>query len=262
MNVRILKKYKVKITGTTDIVPIMWKILLRENKRERSKKHFWCVGLTDDNRILYIELIALGTVNCAKINPSDVLELASIKLAVKLILVHNHPSETLIPSAADKDVTDELIQAAKLLKKEILDHIIISPTKYYSFAESNLLEILKQSLKYVLPYKLKAMGKAEGLIEGEVIGIKKGEKVGREKGKEEGLIEGEVIGIEKGREEGEEIGREKGKEEGLIEGRKEDKENRRKKEKEEMAKSLIQQKVEISIIAKVSGLSVEAIKQL
>ncbi len=175
MNVRISKKKKIKITGTADIVPIMWEILFRENKRERSKEHFWCVGLANDNRILYIELVALGAVNCAKVNPSDVLELASIKLAVKLILVHNHPSETLIPSAADKDMTDELIQAAKLLHKEILDHIIISTTDYYSFAGSNLLEILKQSLKYVLPCKLKAMGKADGLIEGEVIGIKKGE---------------------------------------------------------------------------------------
>ncbi|MCP4705302.1 MAG: DNA repair protein, partial [candidate division Zixibacteria bacterium] len=212
------KKHKVKITGTADIVPIMWEILFRENKRERSKDHFWCVGLANDNRILYIELVALGTVNCAKVNPSDVLELASIKLAVKLILVHNHPSEALIPSAADKDMTDELIQAAKLLHKEILDHIIISTTDYYSFVGNNLLEILKQSLKYVLPYELKAKGKKEG--------------------KKEGVIEGEVIGIEKG----ETIGR--------------------KKEKEEMAKSLIQQKVEISIIAKVSGLSIEAIKQL
>ncbi|MCP4761825.1 MAG: DNA repair protein [archaeon] len=173
----------------------MWEILLRENKRGRNKEHFWCIGLANDNHILYIELVALGTTNSAVINPSDVLELASIKMVVKLILVHNHPSGTLIPSAADKDVTDELIQAAKLLKREILDHIIISTTDYYSFADSNLLKLLRQSLKYVLPCKLKAMGKKEGLQEGE--------KIGREKGKEEGRKEGEEIGIRKGKEEGE-----------------------------------------------------------
>ncbi len=61
MNVRILKKHKVKITGTTDIVPIMWKILLRENKRGRNKEHFWCVGLANDNRILYISMFKFFT---------------------------------------------------------------------------------------------------------------------------------------------------------------------------------------------------------
>ncbi len=181
MNIRISKKHKIKVSGTTDIVSIMQEILLRENKRGRNKEHFWCVGLANDNRILYIELVALGTVNSAMVNPSEVLELASIKSAVKLILVHNHPSGTLIPTVEDKNITDRLIQAANLLNKEILDHIIISTNNFYSFASQGLFEELKQSKQFVLPYQLEEMGEKRG----KRIGLKEGKKIGLKEGKKE-----------------------------------------------------------------------------
>jgi DNA repair protein RadC len=165
MNVRISKKHKIQVNGVTDIVPIMQEILLRENRRGRNKEHFWCVGLANDHRILYIELVSLGTVNRTLVTPSEVLELAAIKLAVKLILVHNHPSGNLNPSPEDEDRTDEMIQAAKLLHKEILDHIIISPDDFYSFTKAGLMQKLRESKQYVLPYELEALGEKRGKIE-------------------------------------------------------------------------------------------------
>jgi len=165
MNVRMAKHQKIKVTGAADVVPIMWEILLREDKRGQNKEHFWCIGLANDHHILYIELVSLGSVNAAIVNPKEVMELASIKGAVNLILVHNHPSGTLTPSAEDKRITDRLIQAAKLLEREVLDHLIISPTDYYSFMESGLLEELRQSLTYVVPYELEDRGMRKKAIE-------------------------------------------------------------------------------------------------
>ncbi len=59
-----------------------------------------------------------------------------------------------------------MIQAARLLHKEILDHIIISTDDFYSFAESGLFEELEKSKKYVLPYLLEEKARREGLKDG------------------------------------------------------------------------------------------------
>jgi len=50
--------------------------------------------------------------------------------------MHNHPSESCEPSSADIQITKQLIDAGKLLKIDVLDHIIIAGNEYYSFQES------------------------------------------------------------------------------------------------------------------------------
>ena len=59
--------------------------------------------------------------------------------AVALIVAHNHPSGTLKPSQADKNITEKLQQAAKSLDIKVLDHLIITEKAYFSFADEGLL---------------------------------------------------------------------------------------------------------------------------
>ena len=59
--------------------------------------------------------------------------------AVSLILAHNHPSGTLVPSEADKEITNKLIDASKILDIKVLDHLIIAGDSYFSFADNKLL---------------------------------------------------------------------------------------------------------------------------
>jgi DNA repair protein RadC len=68
-----------------------------------------------------------------------ILSVALKTLASGLILAHNHPSGNLKPSEADKQITNKIRQAAKLLDIELLDHIIISSEGYYSFADDAIL---------------------------------------------------------------------------------------------------------------------------
>ena len=57
-----------------------------------------------------------------------------------MILVHNHPSGTLRPSEADKQLTLKIKAGADFLDIKILDHIIINPKgDYYSFADEGIL---------------------------------------------------------------------------------------------------------------------------
>jgi DNA repair protein RadC len=60
-------------------------------------------------------------------------------LASSIILAHNHPSGNLQPSNADKEITDKLKEAGKLLDINVLDHLIISHRGYYSFADDGLI---------------------------------------------------------------------------------------------------------------------------
>lgn len=57
-----------------------------------------------------------------------------------LILAHNHPSGTLKPSEADREITKKIVEAGRLLDIKVIDHIILSPTgDHYSFADSGIL---------------------------------------------------------------------------------------------------------------------------
>lgn len=139
MNVRLPKDQKIKIGSPHDIFPIMQKILMRENRLSRAKEHFWVMGLATDNKISYIELVALGSISSAVVNPLEVFNLAVSKKSPKIVLVHNHPSGNLEPSIEDKAVTDQIVEGGKTLTIEVLDHLIISEEGYFSFASEGLM---------------------------------------------------------------------------------------------------------------------------
>lgn len=155
MNIKLASTEKIKVYSAADLYPIMQRILLRESKTDRNREHFWTVSLDNANRILNIELVSMGTVNQTLVKPMEVLSIPLQKRAVKLILVHNHPSGELEPSDADKDRTDHLIQACLMMDVPVLDHMIITGQSYYSFKNSGLLAELEKSEKYVPPYILK-----------------------------------------------------------------------------------------------------------
>eukprot|EP01090_Pellita_catalonica_P019836 TRINITY_DN6863_c0_g1_i1.p1 TRINITY_DN6863_c0_g1~~TRINITY_DN6863_c0_g1_i1.p1 ORF type:complete len:130 (-),score=5.73 TRINITY_DN6863_c0_g1_i1:2-391(-) len=110
MDIKLTEQEKIKILNSDDIYGIMQKILLRESKIDQNREHFWVIGLANNNRILFIELISLGTINATLVEPMEVFSLALQKRAVKIILCHNHPSGELTPSENDKNLTDRLIQ--------------------------------------------------------------------------------------------------------------------------------------------------------
>jgi len=153
MDIKLTDAEKIKILNSDDLYGIMQKILLRENKIDRDREHFWVIGLANNYRILFVELISLGTVNQTFAEPMEVFSLALQKRAVNIILCHNHPSGELKPSEADMDITDRLIQVGRIVKTKVLDHLIISEKSYLSFDDVGYMETLKYSTKYVPGYE-------------------------------------------------------------------------------------------------------------
>ena len=149
MNVKLSDSEKIKILNSDDIFGIMQRVLLRENKIDQNREHFWILGLSTTNRILFIELISKGTVNKTLVEPMEVFSFALQKRAVKIALCHNHPSGELTPSESDKEITDKLIQVGVIVNTHIEDHLIISTKSYLSFKDIGLLEVLQKSDRFV-----------------------------------------------------------------------------------------------------------------
>ncbi|WP_127141863.1 JAB domain-containing protein [Flagellimonas marinaquae] len=145
MNVRLTKEQKIKVLNSADIYAIMQQVLLRENKIRRNQEHFWVVGLNQNNKILFVELIGLGASNRVNADPPDVFRMAIYKLASKLILVHNHPSGSHEVTDADLNFTDHMLKVGKLIHVEVLDHLVITETSYTSFEDRGIMNQLRKS---------------------------------------------------------------------------------------------------------------------
>ena len=151
MNVRLSSSQKkIAVLNSTDIFTIMRDILMRENKIRRNQEHFWVIGLNAASKILFIELVSLGATNRVEVKPAEVFRIAIYKSAIRMILVHNHPSGSIRVSEADRDLTDRMIKSGDMLAIEVLDHLVITENAYISFADKDILRELKQSGRYEL----------------------------------------------------------------------------------------------------------------
>lgn len=81
-------------------------------------------------RLVHDEVISVGTVSANLVHPREVFRPAVEHGAAAVILAHNHPSGVAKPSAADEAVTRQLVEAGRVLGIHVLDHVIITPTKF------------------------------------------------------------------------------------------------------------------------------------
>ena len=140
-----IKDYpKEAITTPESITNIMQAILEREDEIDKDKEHFWSIGLDTRNKIKYIELVSLGTLNASLIHPRETFRLAVMKGVASIIVCHNHPSGELTPSEDDLAITQRLIKSGEILSISLIDHLIIAKKKagykqYYSWKEEGLI---------------------------------------------------------------------------------------------------------------------------
>jgi len=102
------------------------------------KEHLRGLYLNSRNRLVYEETLSVGTVTANLIHPREVFQPALTHMAVAVILVHNHPSGSSKPSAADIETTKQLLQAANIMGIELLDHIIITKRGFTSILDEYL----------------------------------------------------------------------------------------------------------------------------
>lgn len=95
------------------------------------------IFLNNNNNVLYVDHdLFKGGISGTVFDVRVVFKQALLHNATGLILAHNHPSGSTTPSRADKEVTEEFVQAGKILKIRVLDHLIVTASgDYYSFAD-------------------------------------------------------------------------------------------------------------------------------
>ena len=96
--------------------------------------------LNNANKVLGVYRGFSGGITSATVDIRLILAVALKGLSTGIIVSHNHPSGTLKPSEADKQLTEKLKAAGELLGIKVLDHLIVTPyDTFYSFAEEGLL---------------------------------------------------------------------------------------------------------------------------
>ena len=86
-----------------------------------------------------VETLQQGTVDRASVYPRQVVEAALRRGAAAIVLAHNHPNGRVEPSEADKLTTRAIVLAAETIRLRVVDHLIVSPDKAFSFREAGLL---------------------------------------------------------------------------------------------------------------------------
>ena len=101
-----------------------------------------CLHLAADNSVVCFQVVHIGTINFAVVNPADILRTTLLTGATGIVILHNHPSGEAKPSPDDKKMLQELKRACKLFQILLLDSLIISKDKYYSAADAG--ELLRK----------------------------------------------------------------------------------------------------------------------
>jgi DNA repair protein RadC len=96
------------------------------------KEHLKGIYLDTHNRVIHEETISVGTINSNIVHPREVFRPAIEYGAAAVILVHNHPSGLIEPSAADIAITRQLVEAGRLMGMPLLDHVIVAEGSHAS----------------------------------------------------------------------------------------------------------------------------------
>ena len=99
----------------------------------------WMILLNSCMQIIGSSQVSKGGLEHAFVDVRIIYQTALMAHATGFILVHNHPSGNLKPSPEDIRLTKQVREASNFMRIKILDHIILSDTEYYSFADEGLL---------------------------------------------------------------------------------------------------------------------------
>jgi|UniRef100_A0A7C3UPS2 DNA repair protein RadC len=111
--------------------------LMKSKLKDYHREHFYLLALNIRN--WSISEVSIGTLDSSLVHPREVFAEAIKKKAASVILVHNHPSGVPEPSKDDIEITKRLVEAGKIVGIEVIDHVIITKERFFSFKAKGLL---------------------------------------------------------------------------------------------------------------------------
>jgi DNA repair protein RadC len=113
--------------------------LIRASLADLPSEEFWLLLMDRGNRLLERMRISAGGMHGTVADPKVIFKAAIDKRASGLVLCHNHPSGQLRPSEEDIRLTRKLTEGARLLDIAVQDHLIVTATGYFSFADNGMM---------------------------------------------------------------------------------------------------------------------------
>lgn len=130
---QITDSEKVAIKTASDVAQ-----LCRSHFNQSFREEMLVLFLDSRLQVISKEVLFTGSIDQVTIHPREIFHRAIKHLAHSIILVHNHPSGDCTPSEADITATKTLISSGQILGIHLLDHIIVSPTSYWSYQHDAL----------------------------------------------------------------------------------------------------------------------------
>jgi len=124
-------KEKVKVNTSMKI----YKLMLQNWEQIEYRETFKILLLDRATQALGINTVSLGGISEAIVDLRMIFQVALLANASSLVCVHNHPSGNVQPSIEDDLMTFKILAASKVMDIELVDHLIISDYKYYSYAD-------------------------------------------------------------------------------------------------------------------------------
>lgn len=121
---------RIKLSSSHEVFHLMKPIM-----EDLQIEQFWVLYLNNANSIIDKQRISEGGMTATVVDVRLIFKYALRANATAIILCHNHPSGSLIPSKADQNITDKIVKAAKYMDVQVLDHLIITEESYFSFAD-------------------------------------------------------------------------------------------------------------------------------
>lgn len=111
------------------------------------------ISLKADNTPACCNFASIGAVDYAMAHPRELLKSLVLSNAARMILVHNHPGGSLVPSAQDTAMTDRMMRLGELIGIPLLDHVIVAhgKTGFFSFREKRVLHA--PEMNYAMDYR-------------------------------------------------------------------------------------------------------------
>lgn len=114
-------------------------VLMRPEIAHLGHEEMWILLLNRANRVIKLYQVSRGTTTATLFDLKGILKEALLEQAEGLIMVHNHPSGNCRPSGQDDTITLRCREACRTLDLRLLDHLIITPEKYYSYKDEDRL---------------------------------------------------------------------------------------------------------------------------
>ena len=123
-----------KIKYTEDVIELM-----QHQLADLKYEEFWVIFVNQSSTIIKMEKIWKGGITSTTVDIRLIMKSALECFATGIILCHNHPSGAVKPSQADIQLTNTIKQASTILNISLIDHVIMSNEKYYSFFSEGLI---------------------------------------------------------------------------------------------------------------------------